>query len=153
MTSRAWILVVVGVPAAVAAQPMKKQWACDTIAKMSTCFEVEDDELARKSDTAKTGREMLEAVCEAGGGKLETGATGICTSDKVVGSCFKMMALPKSFYPKGAPDHYTWAAHYYASGDHPTDASDAQRCKHDGGLWFDYFVPLQKPPSPSSPKR
>ncbi len=149
MTQRALILLAIGLPAAAYAQPQKKQWACDTVAKMSTCFEVEDDELGRKSDSGKTGRDMFDSICEIGGGKL---ATGSCPSDKASGTCMKMMALPKSYYPKGAPDHYTWAAHYYTSGVHPSDASDEERCKHDGGLWLKDFVPLQKPPSPSAPK-
>ena len=136
MTSRPLILLLVAIPIAVGAEPAKKLWSCDTVKKMSTCFEVEDAELARTSDT----KEFLQAICDFGGGKL---ATTACRSADAAGTCLKTKALANSFYAKGAPDHYTFAGHYYSSGGHPSDADDEQRCTSSDGVWQKGYVALK----------
>jgi len=144
MTSRPLILLLVAIPVAAGAEPAKKLWTCDTVAKMSTCFEVEDAELARTSDTKQTGKEFLQAICDFGGGKL---ATTACRSADTAGTCLKTKALANSFYAKGAPDHYTFAGHYYTSGGHPSDADDEPRCTSSGGVWQKGYVALKSAPT------
>ena len=143
---RILILALVALPVGAHAEPAKKLWSCDTVTKMSACFQVEDAELARKSDTGQTGRGFLEELCGFGGGKLVE--TTDCPAEKVAGTCLKTKALANSFYKKGgAPDHYTFAGHYYASGGHPSDASDEERCTRGGGAWQKGFVSLRKAPA------
>jgi hypothetical protein len=133
-------------PVASRAEPANKIWACDTTAKMSACFEVEDAELARKSDTGQTGRELLGMVCDVGGGKL---VVGTCPATGTAGTCLQTKGLGKPFYAKGAaPDHYTFAGHYYTTGEHPSDGDDERRCAGNGGVWHKGFVALAKAPKP-----
>ncbi|MEP6864903.1 MAG: hypothetical protein ABJE66_30065 [Deltaproteobacteria bacterium] len=116
---------------------------------MSACFEVDDGELARKSDAGQSGRNLLDTICEVGGGKLVRGS---CPTGKVVGTCLKTKGLTRSFYRTDAPDHNTFAGHYYSVGEHPSDDSDKQHCTDDGGVWQKGFVALQAAPTlPAAP--